>query len=228
MSHELRTPLNAIIGFSDIMRDEMFGPIGNPRYSEYVGLIRDSGQMLLDLIADILDTAKIEAGKMEMNFDQADLANILEDCARMLAQRARDNGIQMAMEVPEAGLPLMADRRALKQIVLNLLSNALKFTQRGGHVWIKASCDGEFVVLSVRDDGIGIPSEALPRLGRAFEQVATDPMISKTGTGLGLALVRALSEKHGGDMQINSVESEGTTVVVRLALTPPVERAEAA
>ena len=228
MSHELRTPLNAIIGFSDIMRDEMFGPIGNPRYSEYVGLIRDSGQMLLDLIADILDTAKIEAGKMEMNFDQADLANILEDCARMLAQRARDNGIQMAMEVPEAGLPLMADRRALKQIALNLLSNALKFTQRGGHVWIKASCDGEFVVLSVRDDGIGIPSEALPRLGRAFEQVATDPMISKTGTGLGLALVRALSEKHGGDMQINSVESEGTTVVVRLALTPPVERAEAA
>ena len=228
MSHELRTPLNAIIGFSDIMRYEMFGPIGNPRYSEYVGLIRDSGQMLLDLIADILDTAKIEAGKMEMNFDQADLANILEDCARMLAQRARDNGIQMAMEVPEAGLPLMADRRALKQIVLNLLSNALKFTQRGGHVWIKASCDGEFVVLSVRDDGIGIPSEALPRLGRAFEQVATDPMISKTGTGLGLALVRALSEKHGGDMQINSVESEGTTVVVRLALTPPVERAEAA
>jgi signal transduction histidine kinase len=146
----------------------------------------------------------------------------------MLAQRARDNGIQMAMEVPEAGLPLMADRRALKQIVLNLLSNALKFTQRGGHVWIKASCDGEFVTLSVRDDGIGIPSEALPRLGRAFEQVATDPMISKSGTGLGLALVRALSEKHGGDMQIDSVESEGTTVTVRLALTPPIEQAEAA
>jgi PAS domain S-box-containing protein len=228
MSHELRTPLNAIIGFSDIMRDEMFGPMANPRYSEYAGLIRDSGQMLLDLIADILDTAKIEAGKMEMNFDRADLADILEDCARMLAQRARDNGIQMAMEVPEAGFPLVADRRALKQIVLNLLSNALKFTQRGGHVWIQAACDSEFITLSVRDDGIGIPSEALPRLGRAFEQVATDPMISKTGTGLGLALVRALSERHGGDMRIDSVESEGTTVVVRLALIPPAEQAEAA
>ena len=228
MSHELRTPLNAIIGFSDIMRDEMFGPLGNPRYGEYVGLIRDSGQMLLDLIADILDTAKIEAGKMEMNFEQTDLSEILEDCARMLAQRARDSGIQMAMEVPEAGLPLSADRRALKQIVLNLLSNALKFTQRGGHVWIKASCDGEFITLSVRDDGIGIPADALPRLGRAFEQVAIDPMISKSGTGLGLALVRALSEKHGGGMQINSVESEGTTVVVRLARTPPARQAEAA
>jgi PAS domain S-box-containing protein len=228
MSHELRTPLNAIIGFSDIMRDEMFGPMGNPRYNEYAGLIRDSGQMLLDLIADILDTAKIEAGKMELNFDRADLADVLEDCARMLAQRARDNGIQMVMEVPEAGLPLIADRRALKQIVLNLLSNALKFTQRGGHIWIKAFCEGGLITLSVRDDGIGIPADALPRLGRAFEQVATDPMISKTGTGLGLALVRALSRKHGGDMQIDSIESDGTTVVVTLALTPPSAQAEAA
>ncbi|HEY2034656.1 MAG TPA: ATP-binding protein [Rhizomicrobium sp.] len=228
MSHELRTPLNAIIGFSDIMRDEMFGPIGNTRYNEYAGLIRDSGQLLLDLIADILDTAKIEAGKMELNFDYVDLSQTIEDCARMLAQRARDSGIQMTMEVPDTGLPLTADRRAVKQIVLNLLSNALKFTPRGGHVWIKAFSEDETVSLSVRDDGIGIPADALPRLGRAFEQVATDPMLSKTGTGLGLALVNALAQKHGGGMQIDSVESEGTTVTVTLASSPPAAQAEAA
>ena len=228
MSHELRTPLNAIIGFSDIMRDEMFGPIGNARYTEYAGLIRDSGQLLLDLIADILDTAKIEAGKMELHFDYVDLSQTIEDCARMLAQRARDSGIQMTMEVPDNGLPLQADRRAIKQIVLNLLSNALKFTQRGGHVWIKAFSDNETVTLSVRDDGIGIPADALPRLGRAFEQVATDPMLSKTGTGLGLALVNALAQKHGGAMRIDSVESEGTTVTITLASSPPSAHAEAA
>ena len=228
MSHELRTPLNAIIGFSDIMRDEMFGPIGNARYSEYAGLIRDSGQLLLDLIADILDTAKIEAGKMELNFDHVDLSQTIEDCGRMLAQRARDCGIQMTMEVPENGLPLTADRRAVKQIVLNLLSNALKFTPRGGHVWIKASSGAETVTLSVRDDGIGIPADAIPRLGRAFEQVATDPMLSKSGTGLGLALVNALAQRHGGAMNIASVESEGTTVTVTLAMSPPAAQAEAA
>jgi len=228
MSHELRTPLNAIIGFSDIMRDEMFGPIGNARYNEYAGLIRDSGQLLLDLISDILDTAKIEAGKMELNFDDIDLSAIVEDCGRMLAQKARDAGIQMIMEVPETGIPLTADPRAIKQIVLNLLSNALKFTQRGGHIWIKADCDDTKVTLSIRDDGIGIPAESLPRLGRAFEQVSTDPMLSKNGTGLGLALVSALAKKHGGEMDIQSVESEGTIVTVTLARVPPAAEAEAA
>jgi PAS domain S-box-containing protein len=228
MSHELRTPLNAIIGFSDIMRDEMFGPIGNARYNEYAGLIRDSGQLLLDLISDILDTAKIEAGKMELHFDDIDLSSIVEDCGRMLAQKARDAGIQMVMEVPEKGIPLTADPRAVKQIVLNLLSNALKFTPRSGHIWIKAVRDDTQVTLSVRDDGIGIPAESLPRLGRAFEQVATDPMLSKSGTGLGLALVSALAKMHGGEMQIDSIESEGTTVTVTLARVPPAAQAEAA
>ncbi|MGN6517202.1 MAG: PAS domain-containing sensor histidine kinase [Rhizomicrobium sp.] len=227
MSHELRTPLNAIIGFADIMRDEMFGTLGNPRYTEYAGLIRDSGQLLLDLISDILDTAKIEAGKMDLKFEDVDLSEVMEDCARLLAQRARDNGIQMIMETPADGLPLTADRRAVKQIVLNLLSNALKFTPRGGHVWITAAAGKGRVVLSVRDDGIGIPADALPRLGRAFEQAATDPMVAKSGTGLGLALVRALSESHGGAMQIDSAEGDGTTVTVTLA-TNPAAKAEAA
>ena len=227
MSHELRTPLNAIIGFSDILRDELFGPIGNPRYSEYAGLIRDSGQHLLDLIGDILDMAKIEAGKMDLNFDYLDLSEVIEDCARLLAQRARDNGVQLMMEVPEGELPINADRRAIKQIVLNLLSNAIKFTPRGGHAWISASGETNHVSLSVRDDGIGIPADALPRLGRAFEQVANDPLLSKNGTGLGLALVRALAEKHGGAIRIESVEAEGTTVTVTLA-RQPAAKAEAA
>jgi cell cycle sensor histidine kinase DivJ len=228
MSHELRTPLNAIIGFSDIMHDEMFGPIGNARYAEYAGLIRDSGRLLLDLISDILDTAKIEAGKMELHFDNIDLSVLAEDCARLLAQKAREAGIQMVMEVPESGIPLRGDPRAVKQIVLNLLSNALKFTPRGGHIWMKAHYDDARVAFSVRDDGIGIPADALPRLGHAFEQVATDPMLSKNGTGLGLALVNALAKKHGGDMRIESVESEGTTVTVTLARVPPEAQAEAA
>ncbi|HWA29505.1 MAG TPA: ATP-binding protein, partial [Rhizomicrobium sp.] len=220
MSHELRTPLNAIIGFADIMRDEMFGALGSPRYAEYVTLIRDSGHHLLELISDILDTAKIEAGKLDLHFERVDLGAVMEDCARLLSQRARDGGIQMIMEAPEGGLPLMADRRAVKQIVLNLLSNALKFTARGGHVWLNGAAAGDHVVLSVRDDGVGIPADALPRLGRAFEQAAADPMLAKSGTGLGLALVRALSESHGGAMQIESVEGEGTTVTVRLAVNP--------
>jgi signal transduction histidine kinase len=165
---------------------------------------------------------------MELHFDNIDLSVLAEDCARLLAQKARDAGIQMMMEVPESGIPLRGDPRAIKQIVLNLLSNALKFTPRGGHIWMKAHYDDTRVALSVRDDGIGIPADALPRLGHAFEQVATDPMLSKNGTGLGLALVNALAKKHGGDMRIESVESEGTTVTVTLARVPPEAQAEAA
>jgi PAS domain S-box-containing protein len=217
MSHELRTPLNAIIGFADVMKAEMFGPLGNPRYAEYADLIHDSGAHLLDLISDILDMAKIEAGKMELHFEQIDLAHIIEDCARLMAQRARESGIDLSIEVPGDGLRLQADYRALKQILLNLLSNAVKFTPRGGLILVSAIDNGAHIVIRVRDNGIGIPADTLPRLGRPFEQAATDPMIAKIGTGLGLALVRALAEKHGGSMRIDSVEGEGTTVTVELA-----------
>jgi cell cycle sensor histidine kinase DivJ len=228
MSHELRTPLNAILGFAGIMREEMYGKLGDPRYREYTGLIHDSGLHLLDLISDILDMAKIEAGKTELNFEHVDLAGTIEDCGRLLAERARNGGVEMIMEVPEEGIPLIADNRAIKQIVLNLLSNAVKFTPRGGHVWVTSRCEGDRVILCVRDDGIGIPEAALPRLGRAFEQVTTDANIAKGGTGLGLALVRALAEKHDGVMTIESVEGEGTAVTVNLALDPTALDAEAA
>jgi PAS domain S-box-containing protein len=228
MSHELRTPLNAILGFADIMRDEIYGKLGDERYREYTGLIYDSGMHLLDLISDILDMAKIEAGKAELNFEPVDLAGTIEDCARLLADRARNGGVELIIEVPVTGISLVADNRAVKQIVLNLLSNAVKFTPRGGHVWATARSDGHRVILCVRDDGIGIPEEALPRLGRAFEQVTTDSHVAKTGTGLGLALVRALAQKHGGGMSIESVEGEGTAVTVELSQDPTVFAAEAA
>ncbi|HEX2594363.1 MAG TPA: PAS domain-containing sensor histidine kinase [Rhizomicrobium sp.] len=220
MSHELRTPLNAIIGFTDLMRHEMFGPMGSKRYEEYATLIYDSGQLLLDLISDLLDMSKIEAGKMDLNLERVDLNGAIEDCVRLLRERADNAGIEIGTTLPPAKLTFLADRRALKQILLNLISNAVKFTPAGGHVSVAAAVQDRQLVLSVRDDGIGIPEADLPRIGKPFEQVAGDPMIAKGGTGLGLSLVRALTEKHGGTMTITSQEGIGTEVVVRLPLNP--------
>ncbi len=222
MSHELRTPLNAVIGFSDIMRDEIFGPLGHERYTEYATLIYDSGQLLLDLITDILDMAKIEAGKLELNFERVDLAEAIEDCVRLLRERAKKSNVQLVFDEDQEGLSVIADRRAVKQILLNLLSNALKFTPAGGHVEVEANFTGDRVSVTVRDDGIGIPAEHLPRLGRPFEQVCNDPMLAKGGTGLGLALVHALAGKHGGGVRIESQEGAGTAVTVDFPLKPPM------
>jgi signal transduction histidine kinase len=218
MSHELRTPLNAIIGFTDLMRHRMFGPLGNARYEEYATLIYDSGQLLLDLISDLLDMSKIEAGKMDLNLERVDMVGAVEDCVRLLRERADNNGVEIETNLPTGKLTFMADRRALKQILLNLVSNAVKFTPTGGHVSVSASAQDDQVVLSVRDDGIGIPECDLPRIGNPFEQVAGDPIVAKGGTGLGLSLVRALAEKHGGSMQIVSQEGFGTEVLVHLPL----------
>jgi len=221
MSHELRTPLNAVIGFSDIMRDEVFGPLGHQRYAEYATLIYDSGQLLLDLISDILDMAKIEAGKLAMNFERVDLTETIEDCVRMLRERARKGHVRIGCDTGHETLSLVADRRAVKQILLNLLSNAVKFTPPGGHVDVEADFAGDRVQVTVRDDGIGIPAEHLPRLGRPFEQVCNDPMLAKGGTGLGLALVHALTARHGGAVRIESREGKGTSVTVEFPLQPP-------
>ncbi len=220
MSHELRTPLNAIIGFTDMMRQRMFGALGNPRYEEYATLIYDSGQLLLDLISDLLDMAKIEAGKLELNMERVDLAGMIEDSVRLLRERANNAGLELTTKMPKGKLSLMADRRALKQILLNLLSNAIKFTPAGGHIQVIVAVSGQRVCLSVRDDGIGIPAADLPRIGKPFEQVVGDPMLAKGGTGLGLSLVRALSEKHGGAMKITSQEGVGTEVAIDLPLSP--------
>ena len=219
MSHELRTPLNAVIGFTDLMRQGMFGSLGNERYEEYATLIYDSGQLLLDLISDMLDMAKIEAGKLELNFERVDLTGTIEDSVRLLTNRAESSGIELTVTAPATPISLTADRRAVKQVLLNLLTNAIKFTPAGGQVDVRVRVDYEHVIVSVRDNGIGIPADELPRLGKPFEQVCGDPMLAKSGTGLGLALVRALVEKHGGQMRIESEEGVGTEVSVDFPLT---------
>jgi len=226
MSHELRTPLNAVIGFTDLMRQGMFGTLGNPRYEEYATLIYDSGQLLLDLISDMLDMAKIEAGKLELNFERVDFKGTIDDTVRLLRDRAELNGIELNVSVPSEQILLIADRRAVKQVLLNLLTNAIKFTPAGGQVDVNLTTNGELVVLTVRDTGIGIPAQDLPRLGKPFEQVCGDPMLAKAGTGLGLALVRALVEKHGGQLRIQSEEGFGTEVSAEFPLTQ--EKREAA
>jgi PAS domain S-box-containing protein len=212
MSHELRTPLNAVIGFTDMMRQRTFGPLGNEKYEEYATLIYDSGQLLLDLISDMLDMAKIEAGKLELNIETVDFNGTIEDSVRMLRDRAENGGLELTVALPSEPLCLDADKRAVKQIMLNLLSNAIKFTPAGGSVGVSVGVEGGFAVITIADTGIGIPADDLERLGHPFEQVNGDPMLAKSGSGLGLALVRALTEKHGGTLNITSEEGVGTEV----------------
>jgi PAS domain S-box-containing protein len=217
MSHELRTPLNAIIGFSELMREEMFGPLGNARYNEYTGLIHSSGRHLLDLITDMLDMAKIEAGKMILAPERLDLTDALDDCLRILRSQASAGEIALSTEIKGA-LILQADRRATKQILLNMLSNAVKFTPPGGKVVISGWEAGGRAYVAVRDTGIGISGDDLARLGNPFEQAKANPLHAKGGTGLGLALVKALVEKHGGKLVMESCLGAGTTVVVDFPL----------
>ena len=213
MSHELRTPLNAIIGFSEVMKSEMFGPL-TARYAEYSQLIHRSGQHLLSLITDILDLSKIESGKWEIKPERLDLAQAVEYCLRMLGERAARQGILLRTELPDAGVPLIADDRATRQILLNLLSNAIKFSRAGGEVVIGTSLAGGELRIAVRDSGIGIPASELPRIGQAFEQATNNPLLASEGTGLGLALVKSLMTLHQGSFTIESIEGQGTTVTV--------------
>jgi len=214
MSHELRTPLNAVIGFTDMMRHRMFGPLGNEKYEEYSTLIYDSAQLLLDLITDMLDMAKIEAGKLELNLENVDFNGTIDDSVRMLRDRAADSGLELSVALPREPLFVTADKRAVKQIMLNLLSNAIKFTPAGGQVGVSVRSASGFATITVSDTGIGIARDDLDRLGYPFEQVNGDPMLAKGGPGLGLALVRALVEKHGGTLSIESEEGVGTDVRV--------------
>jgi len=220
MSHELRTPLNAIIGFSDMLKLEMFGKLGSPRYTEYAQLINQSGGLLLDLISDILDMSKIEAGKYELHREVVDVTDVVAQAIKLIRGRADDGGINLSVEItPEAAAsPLFADVRALTQILLNLLSNAVKFTPRAGSITVLVHEYEGNVCFIVEDTGRGIPAEHLPRLTRAFEQVTTDAELTKQGTGLGLALVRSLSEMHGGQISIESEVDKGTRVCVKIPI----------
>ncbi len=219
MSHELRTPLNAIIGFSEIMESGMFGPLGAEKYHEYCTDIRSSGEYLLDVINDILDMAKIEAGRIRLDFEELDLDSLLAESIRVVSARAQDKQLELVARIsPELGL--RADRRALKQIMLNLLSNAVKFTPAGGRVTVRGRAADGCIVLAIADTGIGITKEALARLGRPFEQVESQLTKSHHGSGLGLAIAKSLVELHGGRMRIRSTPGKGSLVVVRMPKNP--------
>jgi cell cycle sensor histidine kinase DivJ len=217
MSHELRTPLNAIIGFSELMTREMFGPVG-PRYQEYSRLIHESGAHLLDLINSVLDMSKIEAGKFELQEELFALEDVVQSAVRFLKIPAERAGVALTMEVAPGAALVFADRRAVKQILVNLLSNGVKFTPPGGVVAVRAAPDatGRGVAIAVSDSGTGISPADLARLGQPFEQVENAEVRAKEGTGLGLALVKALAALHGGDAVLASALGEGTTVTVRL------------
>jgi two-component system cell cycle sensor histidine kinase PleC len=217
MSHELRTPLNAIIGFSEIMESGMFGPLGAEKYTEYSRDIRESGEYLLDVINDILDMSKIEAGGIRLSPETVELEPILADCQRVVSTRAREKHLNLHAQI-DPDLVLVADRRAVKQIALNLLSNAVKFTPDGGAVTVYGRTRGGMATIAIRDDGIGIPKGALHKLGRPFEQVESQLTKKYQGSGLGLAIAKSLAELHGGDMHIRSTLGKGTVVVVRLPL----------
>jgi two-component system, cell cycle sensor histidine kinase PleC len=229
ISHELRTPLNAVIGFSEIMQSGMFGELGSPKYLEYCNDIHQSGTYLLGVINDILDMSRIEAGRMALNLDELVLDDIVDESIRIVSAQAAAQSIAVVPEVGE-NLTMRGDRRALKQIMLNLLSNAVKFTPEGGTITIRAHKTGSAMVFSVRDTGIGIPPDALKKLGRPFEQVSNQFTKSHRGSGLGLAITSSLAELHGGAMRIRSQEGVGTIVSVRLPLEPSEEKpaAEAA
>ena len=219
MSHELRTPLNAIIGFSEIMESGMFGPLGAEKYHEYCNDIRGSGQYLLEVINDILDMSKIEAGRIRLDFEDLSIDTLLNEAMRVVAARAQNKQLQLSARIsPE--LRLRADRRALKQIALNLLSNAVKFTPVGGRVTVRGRATDHCITLAIADTGIGIAKDALTRLGRPFEQVESQLTKSHQGSGLGLAISKSLVELHGGRMRIRSTLGRGTLVVVRLPLEP--------
>jgi cell cycle sensor histidine kinase DivJ len=219
MSHELRTPLNAIMGFSDIMRQRLFGPMSD-RYSEYAQLIHESGAHLLELINDVLDMSKIEAERFELAREDFDARDAISAVLRLMRGEADRAGINLRGSLPAVPLEAEADRRAVKQIAMNLLSNALKFTPRGGAVTITARGTGRVLELIVTDTGVGIAGEDLARLGRPFEQAGGADQ-RQAGSGLGLSLVRAFARLHGGDMEITSVVGEGTTVTVRMPVLIP-------
>src|SRR6201986_2265127 len=219
MSHELRTPLNAIIGFSDMMLQGVFGPVGE-RYGEYIGLINKSGSHLLEVVSNILDMSKIDAGKFELQMEDVDLAGLMDDCAALMRFAVEERRISLSTDMPAKRASAMADRRALKQILINLLSKAVKFTPKGGEVVVSVQARADVLEIAVRDNGRGIPKSALERLGRPFERVITNPHVASDGAGLGLALVYGLTRLHGGTVRIDSTEDVGTVVTVTLPAFP--------
>ncbi len=218
MSHELRTPLNAILGFSDIMLQSTFGPLGSQRYKEYMHDIYNSGAHLLTLINDILDMSKIEAGRFTLDCKNTDLEPIISEAVRTLTPQAQEKNIAVTTNItPE--LHAEVDGRAMKQIFLNLISNAVKFTPSGGNIDVCAFKKKNNLIFKITDTGVGIPQSAIKKLGQPFEQVENQLTKSHTGSGLGLAISRSLLELHKGKLEITSKEMKGTTVTIIMPIT---------
>lgn len=221
MSHELRTPLNAILGFSEILRDQVFGPVGSPQYRDYAMDIHSSGTHLRDIINDLLDLAKIEAGKFELDPAPLDINDEVAACCRLVSERLNDHGLTLTLGRPMADPMLLVDDRVFRQMLFNLLSNAIKFTPPGGHIWV--SCDHDDhgrLRVSVRDTGIGIPPTELGRIFRAYERAINTETRHIEGSGLGLALVKSMMDLHGGTVSVDSVPDQGST----FTLVFPAER----
>ncbi len=221
MSHELRTPLNAILGFSEVMKGEVFGPHTNPAYREYANDIHSSGHHLLTLINEILDLSRIEAGRYDLREEAISIAHIIEDARHMLSLRAKAKSQTVHAKI-EANLPrLWADERATRQIVLNILSNAIKFTPPGGEIWIKAGWTaGSGQYISIKDSGPGIPEEEIPLVLSSFGRGSLAIKTAEQGSGLGLPIVKGLIDLHGGSFSLRAKPREGTEVIV----TFPPER----
>lgn len=215
ISHELRTPLNAIIGFSEIMQNKMFGPMGSEKYDEYADDIHQSGNFLLAVINDVLDMSKIEAGRFQLNPEKVELDGLLDETLRIIKIQTQEAKINLTQDIPNK-LSIKADRRAVKQILINLLSNAVKFTNENGNISVTAKSSKSSVNICIKDDGIGISKDALNRIGMPFEQVQDQFTKNHKGSGLGLAIAKSLTSLHGGKLEIHSIEGEGTTVTVRL------------
>ncbi len=217
MSHELRTPLNAIIGFSDILKKQLFGTLGNDRYLEYVGDINASGLHLLSIINDILDLAKAESGKLELREDDVDLVQCVQNCMQMCWARAEEGRVALRTDLAAREVYAFVDERLIRQLVLNLVSNAVKFTRAGGCVTVSLDASpATGIAIAVIDTGIGIPAEHIERVMRPFEQVERALSRQHGGTGLGLPFAKKIAELHGGSIRLESEVDKGTRAIVRL------------
>ncbi|QPC87188.1 PAS domain-containing sensor histidine kinase [Mesorhizobium sp. NBSH29] len=228
VSHELRTPLNAIIGFSDMLVHEMCGPFGDPRQKEYIGLVKDSGEHLLAVVNSILDVSKIESGTYAVDIEPFRFSDAAEMCHSMMEFQATAKDIVIDMDIGSNSAEINGDRRAVQQILINLVSNAIKFTPKGGAVAIGAKPVGSRLHFWVSDTGIGIGSDDLERLGTPFMQVQNEYTRQFEGTGLGLSLVKGLVALHDGTMMIESAPGEGTTVTISLPIAGPAAKEDVA
>ncbi len=218
MSHELRTPLNAIIGFSEMMERQLLGPLGNDKYIDYMKGIRESGEHLLDLISDILDMSKIEAGKYELNLEEFKPAKVIRLAVHMMEGRALDDNVKLNIDIKDEETKIIGDRRAVMQMILNLVSNAIKFSKENGEILLRMDTKPSGISMLVEDNGIGIPPNKLANITMPFEQAECDYTREYEGTGLGLSITKELAEIHGGSIDIQSTLDIGTSVTIDLPL----------